>query len=143
MQGRLPDTKLLADLKREGLTRTEDREYFFQRLEQEVCYSSEYDLSFSIILIRGGCGELNECATTAESLVREYDLIFIAECVVAVLLAEADQSGAAAFLKGFYKLCKTETPHVTCRFYQQQSDFIQHIRQFLNSGSKETCEQVS
>ena len=141
IQGRLPDTKLLADLKREGPSRTEDTDYFFQRLEQEVSYSSEHDLSFSVLLItpEGGRRELNECATTAESLIREYDVIFIAGRVVAVLLAEADQSGAAAFLKGFCKLCKTELAHVTCSSYQQQSDFIQDIRQFLNNGAEETC----
>jgi KaiC/GvpD/RAD55 family RecA-like ATPase/DNA-binding response OmpR family regulator len=142
MQGRLPDTKLLADLKREGPVRIEDPEYFFQRLEQEVSRSSENDLSFSVLLLRpdGGRRELNECATTAASLVREYDVIFTADRVVAVLLPEADQSGAAAFLKNFFKLCKGELQHVACRSYQQQSDFIEDIRQFLTSGAEEPCE---
>ena len=137
LHGRLPDNKVLEDLNRKGRSRTADSEYFFQRLEQEKKYSSENGLSFSVILLQTDFSNqkgLDESAKVAESLIRECDLVFTADNAVAVLLAEAGESGASAFLKGFHHLYKSELPRVTCRFYQQQPDFIQSIKQLMDDG---------
>src|SRR5262249_29488516 len=125
------------DLNRKGRTRTADTEYFFQRLEQEIKYSSENGLSFSVILLQTELNNpqgLNESVKVAESLIRECDLVFTSDTAVAILLAEADESGASAFLKGFNQLYKSELPHVTCRFYQQQPDFIRGIEHLLDEA---------
>ncbi len=138
LQGRLPDVKLLADLKRNGTTRTTDPEYFFQRLQQEIVYSSENDLPFSVVILRPRGHEhkeVEDCARTAESLIRTYDLIFTADCWVVIILAEADESGASAFLKNFHNLCTTELPRVTCQSYQQQPDFFDDINQLLEGAA--------
>jgi KaiC/GvpD/RAD55 family RecA-like ATPase len=138
MQGRLPDTKLLADLKRNGTTRTMDPEYFFQRLQQEMVYSSENDLPFTVVMLRpkgNDENEVEECARTAESLIRQYDLIFTADNWVVIILAEADESGATAFLKGFHNIYTTDLPRATCRSYEQQPDFFEDIKQLLENAT--------
>jgi KaiC/GvpD/RAD55 family RecA-like ATPase len=140
-EGRVPDVKLLAHLRRERPNTTVDQEYFFQRLEQEMVYSLENDLSFSVIILtpdRAAHRDLLECSSIAQSVVRSYDLIFTSGRSVAVLLAEAGESGSSAFLKNFQKLHKGEFPHVACRSYQQQSDFAEDIRLLIEEGAERT-----
>jgi DNA-binding response OmpR family regulator len=137
LHARMPDSKIIEDLNRKGRTGTADPEYFFQRLEQETKYSSENGLSFSVILLQAtpaGSQGLNDSVKVAESLIRECDLVFTSDNAVAILLAEADESGASAFLKGFNQLHKSELPRVTCRFYQQQPDFIREIEHLLDEA---------
>lgn len=143
LQGRVPDAKVLADLNRKGRTRTTDTEYFFQRVEQEITYSNENDLSFSVILLQLDlitASGLNDCANVAQSLIRECDLVLASDRSVAVLLAETGEAGASAFLKGFHHLYKAELPRVTCRFYEQQPDFVEGVKQVVEDGlgSEET-----
>jgi DNA-binding response OmpR family regulator/KaiC/GvpD/RAD55 family RecA-like ATPase len=138
-QAQLPDAKILADLKRSGISRTSDVDYFFQRVQREVLYCTENDLTFAVLLLRKGdnaqSAGMADCVSAAESLIREYDLILTGDDWVAVLLAEADENGAAAFLKGLQNVYSADINCPRCECFNQQSDFAGAIRRMLVGDS--------
>ena len=131
----LPDAKILADLKRSGISRTSDPDYFVQRVQREILYCTENDLTFSVLLLRrerdGQPADMADCIGAAESLIREYDLILTGDDGIAVLLAEADENGAAAFLKGLHNVYSADLRCIRCECFSQQSDFAAEIRRML------------
>ena len=137
LQARPPDTKILDDLKRTGATRTDDPNYFLQRVQREVLYSTENDLTFSVLMLqKDECEDSGfaDCIAAAESLIRQYDLILTGPDWIAVLLTEADDNGAVAFLKGVHGLCKAELRCVRCECFRQQTDFEDDIRRLVCGG---------
>jgi KaiC/GvpD/RAD55 family RecA-like ATPase/DNA-binding response OmpR family regulator len=145
LQARPPDAKILSDLKRSGVSRTNDADYFFQRVDREILYSTENDLTFCVLLLQKETEdnvEFDQCINAAESLIREYDVILTSGDTVAVLFAEADESGAAAFLKSLHSMSPTGLRCTRCECFRQQSGFVDDIRQSVvgDAGEKRVLE---
>ena len=70
-------------------------------------------------------------------MIREYDLILAGPDWIAVLLSEADETGAAAFLKGLETACKTGLRCVRCECFRQQSEFAEDIRRLVQGDADE------
>jgi len=134
------DTTVSVAPERDKTTTTTNLAYFYDRLRQEIGYSTEHALSFVLIVFRlpEGSSLIKELGELVASLIREYDLVYFGERAIAVLLAEAHQKGLDAFLERFHQRWKrSPLPMIEHRCFDRGKDFLETARHVLecNAGS--------
>ena len=137
------DSSITAAPDRDSSTKTSNLVYFFERLRQEIVYSTDHGLSLSIIVMHvpPGSNEWQELRDAAGAVMREYDLLYSDKDRVAVLLAESDEKGVNAYLKRFdEKWKRTPGPKTSYRCFNRQPDFLQSARGLMDqtTGTRAT-----
>jgi DNA-binding response OmpR family regulator/archaellum biogenesis ATPase FlaH len=135
------DSSVNAGLERDTTTTTTNLAYFFDRVRQEVVYSTDNALSFVVLAmsLQPGSTDQNEMREVASKIIREYDLLYSDKERIAVLLAESDEKGASSYLRRFEeKWQHTPEPTVAFRCFARQPDFLQLARSLmdLNTDTK-------
>jgi DNA-binding response OmpR family regulator len=109
---------------RSRVTATNDLATFYERVQAEATYASENAISFALLVLRQP-DDVPDAGLTAlaESLIREYDLVYRGQHFVAILLAETDEKGVNVFLRRFAeRWTRTPSPTVQFRCYDRNAD---------------------
>ncbi len=129
------DSAVSTAMERDRTTNTTNLAYFFERVRQEIAYSTENGLSFAVLVIHAPpeASRAQDMRDVAARLIREYDLLYSDKDRVAVLLAEADETGVKAYLSRFStQWPQLPAPKVASRCFARQPDFLQSARSLMD-----------
>jgi DNA-binding response OmpR family regulator len=135
------DSSVTVGLERDETTKTTNLAYFFDRVRQEVVYSTDNALAFAVCVMAlpPGSAASGDMREIAGKLIREYDLLYSDKDRVAVLLAESDEKGVTAYLRRFEeKWQRMPEPSVSYRCFARQPDYLQSVRGLMDvaTGTK-------
>lgn len=132
------DSSITAAPDRDASTKTSNLVYFFERIRQEIVYSTDHGLSLAVIVmhIPPESADWQELRDAAGSVMREYDLLYNDKDRVAILLAESDEKGVNAYLRRFEEKWKrTPAPKTSYRCFNRQPDFLQSARALMDQAT--------
>lgn len=121
-------------LERDRTTSTTNLAYFYDRIRREITYSTENDLSFSLVVLHfpDSSPLHQELASLVGSLIREYDLIYVGDRRVAVLLSEADAKGLNVYLNRLrQRWTRTPAPTAEHLCFDGKANFLQAAKQLV------------
>lgn len=126
-----PPFEAFADITRDSITCTTELDYFCDRILEEAAWCREHALSCAVIALRMPRGNpaQQELAAVTSFLTRGYDLTYLGEHGVAVLLAETET--VQPFLDRFAARWATaSSPAVSYRRFTGDN-FVDVVRQFV------------
>lgn len=131
------DVGVTTALERDKTTSTTNLSYFYDRVRQEIAYSTENGLSFALLVLRlaDQAPLQQELSALASSLIREYDLVYTGGARVAVLMGETDEKGINVFMNRFgQRWNRTPAPTAVHRCFDRSPDFFQTVKQLVETG---------
>ncbi len=128
------DASVTTALERDKTTSTTNLVYFYDRVRQEISYSTENALSFALVALRLPDSPTlrQELFELASSMIREYDLIYVGKSGIAILVAETDEKGANVFLARFsQRWNRTPAPAIEHRCFDRREDFLETAKRLV------------
>jgi DNA-binding response OmpR family regulator/KaiC/GvpD/RAD55 family RecA-like ATPase len=137
------DSSVTTGPARDPTTSTTNLAYFYDRVRWEVANSTENGISFAVLSLRlpEAPAYNREICDLAATLIRDYDLVFVNDKSIGVLLAEADEKGVTAFLTRFQQRWnRTPTPTIEHACFTPGTDFLAIAKRIIE-GAEQTGDQ--
>ncbi len=128
------EASVTTQLERDKTTSTTNLAYFYDRVRQEITYSTENALSFVLVVLHlpDGAASRQGLFELVGSLIREYDLVYVGKRGVAILLAEMDERAVKVFLDRVKQgWNRTPVPTVEHASFDRHEDFLQTAKRLV------------